>query len=775
MADDPQNGRGNRASNNQGFTSPNGDTPSDELQAARLNATDEFDPLKRSSSSTKEDIKLCGRVLKYLIGHKLVVVLTILFMIAEAILATLAVGGLIPILDIIFKREVTGLTRVAEQYPLDLQYDDATRTLNASGHLFLYEHVVELRGKLAEHPEAQNLNIAADVFWPDVLAEAESLVASADLGASDSEATFADVPIPDWNDVGSTTTASLGFVSRPFFEQTGRLSVYLSRLQYEILEDNDMAFRVLGGMMVVLVLLTVLKVLFAFAAAFSAKYIGYKVVAEIRQNVYRHVLSQEFAFLGRRSVGELISVITNDIKMMQDILTLIFSRFLQTPIEFFATLTLMLIISPQLTLISLGGVVPIAAILLAISRKVRRSARRVQEHQAALTIVLQETFTGFQTVKAYGMEDHETSKFAHRNKRMVRQQMKRAVYSEMASQLNEIVMTFMVIIIVMLGGYFVLIAQDTDSIEPAAYITFLIALVKLFKPLRSWSKSLVKIQAGLAGAERVFVVLDTKPEIVERPDAYEFKGENTEIHFEDITFSYDEETTVLNNVSLTVEQGQVIALVGKAGCGKSTLVNLVPRFYDPQQGRVVFGGDDVRNYTLESLRDNVAVVSQHVVIFDDTIRNNIAYGRSDIPLERVQAVARDANIHDEIMAMPNGYDTVVGGGGQRLSGGQRQRVAIARAILKDAPLLILDEATAALDVENERAVQESLERLMHGRTVLMIAHRLSTVRDADVICFLEKGQIVEKGTHESLLAQNGLYSQFHQISMAGTSAEVPAK
>ena len=391
-------------------------------------------------------------------------------------------------------------------------------------------------------------------------------------------------------------------------------------------------------------------------------------------------------------------------------------------------------------------------------RRMRRIAAESQVSMGDLISLLQETITGNRIVKAFGMEEHENRRFARENERQFRLTMKSVTVRAISSPLMEFLGGLGIAAIIFWGGYQVIEGTST----PGTFFSFLAALLMLYEPVKRLTNVNNTIQQGLAGAERIFQVLDTEPGIRNRPGAAELPPIREGISIEGVTFRYEEDP-VLRDVSLKIRAGEAVAFVGMSGGGKTTLVNLIPRFYDVSEGRVAIDGTDIRDVTLESLRAQIGIVTQQTILFNDTVRGNIAYGdvrRSDGDVVRA---AMAANAHDFIQRLPQGYDTVIGEQGVKLSGGERQRISIARALLKDAPILILDEATSSLDTESEIEVQDALEKLMRGRTTLVIAHRLSTIRNADRIVALVDGRIVEEGTHESLLEKKGEYFKLHNL------------
>jgi subfamily B ATP-binding cassette protein MsbA len=390
--------------------------------------------------------------------------------------------------------------------------------------------------------------------------------------------------------------------------------------------------------------------------------------------------------------------------------------------------------------------------------RLRHFATRTQVTMGSLTTLLQETISGTRIVKAFGMEEYENKRFAGENERLFKLNLKSISIIGLSSPFMEFLGGLGIAAIVFYGGYQVINGNST----PGTFFSFLAALIMLYEPVKRLTNVNNTIQQGIAAANRVFDILDTVPDIRNADRAMTLPKISSHIAVQDVTFSY-EQTPVLKHVNLKIRAGEIIAFVGMSGGGKTTLVNLIPRFYDVNEGRILIDGQDIRDVTIESLRGQIGIVTQQTILFNDTVRNNIAYGDINKSESEIIGAAKAANAHDFIINMPNGYDTVIGEQGMKLSGGERQRISIARALLKDAPILILDEATSSLDTEAEIEVQDALETLMQGRTTLIIAHRLSTIRNADRIIVLVNGVIVEEGTHEALLERKGEYFKLYQM------------
>jgi subfamily B ATP-binding cassette protein MsbA len=487
-------------------------------------------------------------------------------------------------------------------------------------------------------------------------------------------------------------------------------------------------------------------------------HIGQRIITDLRNQLYFHIQAQPLSFFTRNPTGTLMSRITNDINLIQGAVSEAVTSILK---DTFTLIGLLFVVFYQDWKLALVAMLVFPLTVYPISefgKRMRRITSSTQVTLASLTSLLQETITGSRIVKAFGMEEHENRRFARENERLFRLTMKSVVIRAISSPLMEFLGGIGIAVIVFYGGYQVINQTST----PGTFFSFLAALLMLYEPVKRLTNVNNTIQQGLAGAERVLSVLDTVPEIRDRENATDLPPISRGISLESVTFSYEDEP-ILKDINLEIKAGEMVAFVGMSGGGKTTLVNLIPRFYDLDSGCIRIDGRDIRDVTLKSLRAQIGIVTQQTFLFNDTVKHNIAYGDMKKGDDDIISAARAANAHDFIMKLPEGYDTVIGEQGVKLSGGERQRISIARALLKNAPILILDEATSSLDTEAELEVQEALDKLMKGRTTLVIAHRLSTIRNADRIVVLIDGRIVEEGTHDSLLEQQGAYYKLHHL------------
>jgi len=523
---------------------------------------------------------------------------------------------------------------------------------------------------------------------------------------------------------------------------------------------RDTAKETLKMLCVSILIIFLLKNVFLYIKNITLTVVQFRLITELRDKLYIQFHKLSLSFFNQQKSGELTSIVVNDVGNMRQALTIGFQRIFVEPINILAFTSLLFIISWKLALIAIT-IIPLAGfVIVNISRSIRRKSRRTAVKIAGITNIITETLTSMRIVKAFAMEDYEVDRFSNETRNYYNLIFRRARLRSLAPPITETMGVIIGVALLWVGGTEVLNAQGLTSED---FIRFILIMFSGLQPIRSLSNVFAEIQVGAASAERVFVILDNPPTIVDEFDAVIIDTFEDKIQINDVSFKYESDDTVLKNISFEIEKGSSVALVGSSGSGKSTLADLIPRFYDVNQGAIEIDGQDIRHVTLNSLRRLMGIVTQETILFNDTIKANIAYGQKDVDDKQVIAAATAANALEFIEELPEGLDTVIGEKGVKLSGGQRQRLAIARAIMKNPPILILDEATSALDTESERLVQEALGTLMTDRTVLVIAHRLSTVTNADKIIVLEKGQIKEMGTHDELIQKNGLYSNLYNV------------
>ncbi len=510
------------------------------------------------------------------------------------------------------------------------------------------------------------------------------------------------------------------------------------------------------------IIATMLKVGFYYLGAYEAVYIRNGVVKDIREQIFSKMLKLALPFFSEERKGDIISRITGDVTEVENSIMSSLDMFLKNPIIILVLLVSMLVMSPSMTLFILL-VLPVAGFVIGrVGKSLKKVSREGQDKMGVILTVVEETLGGLRIIKAFNAERKMNARFnseLHDYRHIMNRLMRRR---ELAHPLSELLGTVVIIIVVWYGG--TLILDKNSELSGPEFIAYIAIFYQIINPAKAFTTALYSIQKGLASMDRIDKILLADVTIPEAADAKPVRTLNDSIEYRNVTFAY-EEKVVLNNVSLKIKKGKTIALVGQSGSGKTTFVDLLPRFYDVNGGQILIDGVDLRDLKLHDLRDLMGNVNQEAILFNDTIYNNIAFGVENASMPEVIAAAKVANAHDYIIETEHGYDTVIGDRGSKLSGGQRQRLSIARAILKNPPILILDEATSALDTESERLVQDALENLMKNRTSVVIAHRLSTVRNADLICVFHEGEIVERGTHDELIELDGRYKRLHSMQM----------
>jgi subfamily B ATP-binding cassette protein MsbA len=544
----------------------------------------------------------------------------------------------------------------------------------------------------------------------------------------------------------SASTSGMAFMVKPVMDD-----IFVAK-------DRTMLYLV----PLVVIVLYVVKGGCSYGQSYLMQYVGQRIITPYRIDLYAHLQKLSLSYYDRVPTGELMSRITNDVNQIQGAVSSVVTGLLR---ELFTVIGLIVVLfwRDWFLAIFAVGVFPICAIpLVKFGRRLRKISHRSQETMADVSVLLHETISGARIVKGFCREQYEIERFSREAFRLFVLRMKDVSTRAMSSPLMEFLGGIAIAGILFYGGWQVIEGRST----PGTFFSFLTALIMLYEPVKHLSGLNNEIQNGLASASRVYAVLDTKPEILDPPQAVTLPRLSREIEFRGVGFSYRPGEPVLEDIDLRVPAGQVLALVGSSGGGKTTLVNLLPRFYEVSRGAILIDGVDIRQASLASLRGQIAIVTQQVVLFNDTARNNIAYGRPEATQAEIEAAAQAAYALDFIQRLPQGFDTNIGEAGVLLSGGERQRLSIARALLADRPILILDEATSSLDTESEMYVQKALENLMQGRTTFVIAHRLSTIQRADRIIVMSGGRIVEEGGHQDLLARGGLYHRLHQMQFA---------
>src|SRR5271166_1304970 len=523
-----------------------------------------------------------------------------------------------------------------------------------------------------------------------------------------------------------------------------------------------------------LVASTILKGICDYAGTYLVNHAGFGMITDLRDDLYNAILRRSAAFFARHTTGTLLSTIVNDIERVQYAMSTVLAESLQQFFTFLFVAVVVIVLGRNLSWVLLLFVPIIIYSSRKIGSRVRHTTRHGQDKLAEIQNILHETITGNRIVKAFNMENWEISRFRRAARRLFRANVRSVAAAAISSPLMDIFGMIGVALLLLLGR-----EQIKDGrMTPGIFVAFITAVFSLYNPVRKFALFNNNFQQALGASSEIFRFMDLEDDVREKPRAATLPRFASSVHFEQVSFAYqtekdgDEVRTALRDIDLEVKRGEVLAIVGSSGAGKSTLVHLIPRFFDVTSGRLLVDGNDVRDVTLASLRAQVGIVTQETVLFNDTVRNNIAYGQPHVAQKEVEAAARAALAHDFIMALPAGYDAVIGERGVRLSGGERQRIAIARALLKNAPILILDEATSALDSESESLVQSALHNLMSGRTVFVIAHRLSTIRRADRIVVIDNGAIADVGTHEELMKKLGTYRRLYDLQFA--SMETPS-
>ena len=502
-----------------------------------------------------------------------------------------------------------------------------------------------------------------------------------------------------------------------------------------------------------------MKGIFYYTYTSTLDTIGQSIIRDMREKIFSHIHSLPISFFHHTPTGELIARVVNDATLIQRAVSRAIVGTLKDLIQVFGLLFVVFYLNWKLALVSLIFM-PIAIVpVIHFGKKLRRISITNQQTVAEVTNILHETITGHRIVKAFGMEQYEIDKFSKIINRLLQVIIKDILINSLQHPLMELLGGCIIAGIIWYGGHQVLNGQST----PGTFIAFFTTLIMIYEPIKNISNINSPIQQGLAASTRIFNLLDIEAEIQDKPNAITPPIFHDKIELHNVHFSYDGKNPVLSDINITAKAGEIIALVGTSGGGKSTLLNLLPRFYEVSRGKILIDGNDIRDVSMKWLRDQMAIVTQQTILFNDTVRNNIAYGDPTRPDEEIAAAARAAHALDFICELPDGFDTVIGESGARLSGGQQQRISIARALLKNAPILILDEATSALDTESEREVQKALENLMKNRTTFVIAHRLSTITHADRILVLQDGKITEEGSHDELMAMNGTYTMLRNM------------
>ncbi len=546
------------------------------------------------------------------------------------------------------------------------------------------------------------------------------------------------------------------FTNKPIMFTHGKLPAFVESLlnQLNILTP----LKVLYFLLIIVPIALIIRAIFDFLQSYIMSDVGQKVIRDVRSLIYDKLQSLSLDYFTQKRSGELISRITNDVKLIENAVSYALTDLVYQSFQVICFAIVTFLINWKMALISILALPFVAVLMIVIGKTLRKLSKRSQEKMADINSLLVETFIGVRIVRAFCAEARELGRFRKQNQDYYRISMKSIKRMLILGNATELIGVAMALFIIFYSGRQVI----EGALSFGAFALFMAALLSLIRPFKKLSQVNSIMQQAVAASSRIYEILDTSPSIQEKSQAQQLAGFKNNIVFQDVWFSYADQD-ILKGINLEVQKGQMLAIVGPSGVGKTTLVDLIPRFYDPKRGRILIDGIDIRELTLKSLRQQIGIVTQETILFNDTIRANILYGKPDASRQEIEEAAKQAYAHDFIEYLPLGYDTIIGDRGMKLSGGERQRIAIARALLKNPPILILDEATSQLDTESERIVQEALNRLIYGRTVFVVAHRLSTVKGAHLIVVLDRGRIVEQGNHQKLLTGNGLYQRLYQM------------
>ena len=523
---------------------------------------------------------------------------------------------------------------------------------------------------------------------------------------------------------------------------------------------KDTAISTVSAVCVALIVVFTAKNISLYIKNITLSIVQYRLIRDLRNKLYSHFHYLSLSYFNKNKSGELTAVLVNDIDNMRNSLSIMFQKLFVEPINIIILMSLLFIVSTKLALIALL-IIPVSGIIIfGISHSIRRRSTRSQAQLAGMTSMIAETIGSMRIVKAFATKGFEINRFAKETQKYYKLMLRRDRLRFVSSPVSETFGATIAALLLWVGARDVLVIESISSED---FLRFILLLFSLFQPLKNLTNVVNELQNGLASADRVFAIMDTKSDIQDIDNAVEVNDLKNTLSFDNVSFSYGDDNKVLNNINFQINKGEILALVGPSGAGKSTLVDLIPRFYDTLSGSIKIDGKDIKEFKINSLRYLMGIVTQETFLFDDSVKANIAYGVENISDDKIKDAAIAANAHEFIKKLPDGYNTIIGERGVSLSGGQKQRIAIARAIVKNPPILILDEATSSLDSESEKHVQSAIENLMSERTVFVIAHRLSTVHNANKILVLENGQIVQEGKHDELVNIEGLYKQLHKM------------